>query len=609
MADHTEAAVARLLTLARQVCAAGKVDPGAGRTLRRAVEDLDAHLRGRWPAPPTPATPVTVDEFLRVFAAQRPDADWVRAVGRFLAALDRQQVTGLLAALPRADRRTRVELVRILAPHLDREQTAEAAAIVARTDGAGARLVALGCLIDRLPEAQRRDAVAAAVRRAVKVPAEAHDLIALAAPYLSSAQLVTTLRAVAANQVPGAHYQTLRAAAAHLSPDGLDQALAFLPTIPEEAVRAFALAELAPLLPADRLGTASTLARDIRSGIHRARALAGLAPHLPPAERAAAVRDALHECMRAREPSLREIVVGMLAPLLDRRQHDTVLDRVAGGDTREIPLLRHCGPHLDAAHLDRALDLVRDRRFDYLGGGEGLLAVEPYLSPAQRYRAAADLLDRMVRTRGGLDHASAVALAALAGDLTADQIDTVVEAASLPSESHHRAWLIAAVLPCLTPAQAGRAAQQALGIADPAWRTPVLADLFPRLDADGRARVVASTATIDDPATRVAAIAGYLCHLPLAAQGTHLAEALDVAEAIEEPHERAIALAQLAASVPPPVREKPLRLAFTAALESAGRSRRIRALAAVGATLTGTRPDLPALRPAIPIGTSTFTTG
>ncbi|MEV4642017.1 hypothetical protein AB0J80_32185 [Actinoplanes sp. NPDC049548] len=546
-------------------------------------------------------TPLTVDEFMRVFAAQRPDRDWVEAVGRFLPMLDPEQVTGLLTALSRADRRTRVDLARVLAPHLDRGQAAEAAAVVATTKGAAARLAALGCLVDRLPDAERDNAVAAALQRAVKVPAEAHDLIAWAAPYLPAHQLVATLRALATKQVPRMHYQTLRAAVAHLAPDDLDEVLAFLPTIPEEAVRAFALAELAPLLPADRVGTALALARDIGAGIYRARALGGLAPHLQADECAAVVRDALHESLR--ESELREVVVEVLAPLLDRDQHDTVLTLVAGGDTRTAGLLRCCAPYLDSAQLDRALDLLSDRRFDYLGG-EGLPALEPWLSPAQRCRAAADLLARVVRTRGVLDHPSALVLAALAEDLTAAQVDAVVDAASLPYESHHRAWLIAAVLPRLSTAQAVRALEHALGIPDALWRTPVLGDLFPRLDADGRSRVVAFTATIDDPATRVAAVAAFLVHLPLRARDPHLGGALDVAEAIAEPHERAIALARLAAALPAPARDRPLRLAFCAAQGVADRSRRIRALAAVGATLTGTRTELPALRPAIPIVTT-----
>ncbi|GAA1512110.1 hypothetical protein GCM10009827_027970 [Dactylosporangium maewongense] len=103
---------------------------------------------------------MTVDEFIRVFAAQRPNLDWVQAVQQLLPALDREQVTALLAALPRAGRRTHVELVRLLAPHLDRAQVAEVATIIATTKGAGSRLAALGCVADRLPDAQRDDAVA-----------------------------------------------------------------------------------------------------------------------------------------------------------------------------------------------------------------------------------------------------------------------------------------------------------------------------------------------------------------------------------------------------------------------------------------------------------------
>ncbi|OJF13482.1 hypothetical protein [Couchioplanes caeruleus] len=60
-------------------------------------------------------------------------------------------------------------------------------------------------------------------------------------------------------------------------------------------------------------------------------------------------------------------------------------------------------------------------------------------------------------------------------------------------------------------------------------------------------------------------------------------------------HPSALALAGLAGDL-------------TAAQEANDRSRRIRALAAVGATLTGTRPDRPAIPPAIPAGTSTSTT-
>ncbi|GAB1691041.1 hypothetical protein [Krasilnikovia sp. M28-CT-15] len=609
MADHSDADLARLLTLARRVCATAKIASGVGETLRLAVEDLDAHLRGRWPEPPVPETPVTIDELVRVFAAQKPNLDWVQAVGQIVSVLDRKQMTALLAVLPRADRRTRVELVRVLAPHLDRAQVAEVVAVVAKTKGAGARLAALGHLVDRLPDAQRDDVVAAAVRRAVKVPAEAHDLIAWAAPYLPPDRLVATLRTVAAQQEPRAHYQVLRVAAASLPPAGLDEILSFLPRIPEEAVRAFALAELAPLLPPDRRGTALALAGDIRTGIYRARALAGLAPHLPPPERAAAARDALRECLRDREPSLRALVVGTLAPLLDRQQHDMVLDLVSGGDTREFGLLRHCAPHLDAAQLERALDLLRDRRFDHIGGGEGLLAVQPYLSPAQRRRAAADLLARLVRTRGWLDHPSALTLAALAGDLTVAQVDTVVETAALPHESWHRAWLIAAVLPRLTAAQATRALEHALGIPDPAWRAPVLGDLFPGLDGDGRRRVVADTATIEDPAQRVAAIAEYVVHLPPAAQDPHRAAALAVADAIVEPYERAIALAHLAAAMPAPARIRPLRLALATARQVADRDCRIRALAAVAATCAGIATSRPAIRPANPIRASTSDTG
>ncbi|MGI5185224.1 hypothetical protein ACQEVZ_54125 [Dactylosporangium sp. CA-152071] len=161
---------------------------------------------------------MTVDEFIRVFAAQRPNLDWVQAVQRLLPALHWEQVTALLAAIPRAGRRTHVELVRLLAPHLDRAQVAEVATIIATTKGAGSRLAALGCVADRLPDAQRDDAVAAAVRRAVKVPTEADDLLAWAAPFLPPGRLVATLRTLRARQDPGRHYQTLRRVVTRLPP-------------------------------------------------------------------------------------------------------------------------------------------------------------------------------------------------------------------------------------------------------------------------------------------------------------------------------------------------------------------------------------------------------
>ncbi|OJF13481.1 hypothetical protein [Couchioplanes caeruleus] len=103
-----------------------------------------------------------------------------------------------------------IGLVRTTRVRHDRGQTAEAASVVATAKGAGARLAALGCLVDRLPDPQRADAVAAVVRRAVKVPAEAPDLIAWAAPYLPPDHLVATLRTLALHQVPRAHYQSLR---------------------------------------------------------------------------------------------------------------------------------------------------------------------------------------------------------------------------------------------------------------------------------------------------------------------------------------------------------------------------------------------------------------
>ncbi len=340
----------------------------------------------------------------------------------------------------------------------------------------------------------------------------------------------------------------------------------------------------------------------VGAGIDRARALAGLAPYLGASERAAAVEDALQECVRTRDPFQRRIVVGGLAPWLDRRQHDTVLDVVAGGNPHDVRLLCCCGPHLDATQLDRALDLLGDRRLDHIAGGEELLALRAYLSPAQRARAARDLVARTVRTRGGLDHPSAVALAALADDLTDAQVDAVVETAALPYESHHRAWLIAAVLPRLSVARAARALEHALGIPDPAWRIPVLGGLFPRLDDGGRSRVVAAASAVDEPALRVAAIAAYAVHLPPSAQEPHVAAALDVAEAIAEPSHRAIVLTGLAAAV---ASDGPLRLAFAAAQVVDDRSRRIRALAAVGGVITGTRPDPPAIPPVFPAGTST----
>ncbi|MEV4135773.1 hypothetical protein AB0J72_26860 [Dactylosporangium sp. NPDC049742] len=392
---------------------------------------------------------MTVDELIRVFAAQRPDLDWVRAVQPFLPALRREHMTALLAALPRADRRTRVELVRVVAPHLDRAQVAEVAEVVATTKGAEARLAALGLLADRLPGEQRDDAVSAAVRRAVKVPAEADDL-------------------------------------------------------------------------------------------------------------------------------------------------------VARGGSPDAGLLCCCAPHLGTAQLDRALDLVSDPRFDFIAGGEELLALRPHLSPAQRSRAARDLVARTVRTRGALDHRSVAALAALAGDLTDAQVDTVVGTAPLPYESHHRAWLTTAVLPRLTAAQAARALEHALAIPDPDWRTPLLGDLFPRLDADGRDRVIASTHTIVGPAERVAAVASYIGHLPTAAQDAHLAAALTFAGAVAEPYRRAIALAHLAAAVPAPARDHPLRLAFTTALSVDRRDRRLRALTAVGAAITGIDPEALVVRPPDP---------
>jgi hypothetical protein len=89
--------------------------------------------------------------------------------------------------------------------------------------------------------------------------------------------------------------------------------------------RSFALAALAPFLPADLRGEALAAARTIEDDDGRSRALAALAPHLPEHSRAVVLGEALAAARAIGKERDRSKALAALAPHLPERERATVL--------------------------------------------------------------------------------------------------------------------------------------------------------------------------------------------------------------------------------------------------------------------------------------------
>jgi len=335
------------------------------------------------------------------------------------------------------------------------------------------------------------------------------------------------------------------------------QGVAYARQIQDEGQRAWALAGLAPYLPAplqetvlyEALGATRAIADEDR----RAWALAGLAPYLPESllPEALVVARAM-----AREDSRAEALVG-LAPHLPESLQVTVLPealtaaRVVVDGYSRARAMRGLAPYLPAPLLREALAIARamareDNRAEALAGLVPRLGELGYGDEALATMQAIADEDRRAR-----------ALAGLAPYLPAPLLPEALVVAQAMARRDRRAGALARLAPHLPAPLLREALTTVQAIADEDRRAGALVGLAPYLPAPVLSEVFAIARAIADEGNRAKALAGLAPHLP----APLLPEALAIARAMASEDGRARALVALAPHLPAPLLREALATA------------------------------------------------
>jgi hypothetical protein len=262
----------------------------------------------------------------------------------------------------------------------------------------GARSEALVALAPNLPGELLRKGLDAAGSIIESEWARSEALAALA-PHLPAELLREALDAARSIGIERARSRALVALARHLPEPGrsavLREALDAARSIGDEGVAFYwALAALAPHLPAELLREALDAARSIGDEGARSGALAILASHLPEGERAAVLREALDAARSIGDKGARYEALAILASHLPERERTAVL-REALDAARSIRnewarsrALASLASHLPAELLREALDAARS--IGHEGARSGVLTALALHLPAELLGEALD---------------------------------------------------------------------------------------------------------------------------------------------------------------------------------------------------------------------------
>jgi hypothetical protein len=457
-----------------------------------------------------------------------------------LALLKRGELLKAINAMSDSDRWSALAA---LAPHLEPTQRQAALADARQTAKANSATMwgveVLTALVPCVEPDQRKAAVAEALQAAKAFgrgdPFRSGALADLA-PYLDVTQCAEALRAAQEIGDEDARSKALTALLPHHEPTQRPTAVAeaFQTTmaIGNKHARSDALAVLAPRLDAAQHAEA-LLAIKATGEWMRYRTLAALVPHLEPAQRRAAVAEALQEAKAIGDETVRCDALAVLVPHLDPTQRPAAVDEAlraaeaTGDEEARRRALVALAPYLDVAQCADALRAAKAIR-DWLDRSQTLCALAPYLDAAQ----CADALQTEVIT--DLGHYSI--LAALVTHLEPTQRQAAI------TEALHEARAIgdeqvtgtlAALAPHLDTAQAADALKAAMAIKSEHCRCEALAALVPRLKFGQRHAALAEALQAAKAIQyRCSAFAALVPHLEPGQRQTVLTEALQAAKAI-----------------------------------------------------------------------------
>ncbi len=446
----------------------------------RATDDpfdrIDAlgHMRRHFPV--TCHDTVTSELLEAAHDAFRPgEKQWPRAAARALGSVPgesrRSVVAVALAAASTVEyESSRADALISLAPYLDPELAASAAAVAGRLTDDRQRLTVLAHLIPHLSEDARRSTVVRALRAV-------HDIDDR---YHAKTTLLTEL-------------------APHLPDNFLPAAIDIARTVTDPAYRVEALATLAPRLTdrlrrrvlSDVLGMIRSHSAFPLDSYHAERVLVAIIPHLP----ADLCPEALTHVRRMSHK--RTTALRLLAPRLPPELVSTVVMLAENLDEPDdrAEVLSHLAASPDLpdrrAHVIRAFAAARDasptRR------SECLTWLAPHLPPDLMPAALS-----MIRTiyaadpeaREWVDPARQAAIAAIAQVLPRGQLLSLLDVARTVDSPSDRAELMTELAHALPPHSRASALHSALEAArtaeDPETRTHLLADLLPLLPDDLR---------------------------------------------------------------------------------------------------------------------------
>src|SRR6266851_844068 len=386
----------------------------------------------------------------------------------------------------------------------DAEWRARALAEVAPRLPAGVQLVVLGEALSAARGIDDAGSRAPALAElAPRLPAEAQPRVL--------GEAVSTARGIDGAYGAWWRGRTLAGLAPRLPPE---EALVLVRGIDHVLWHAQALAEVAPLLPAEAqpgvLDEAVSAAHGIDDARDRAWALAEMAPRLPAEAQKNALGEALSAAHGIDDARWRARALAEVAPQLPADAQPSVLG--------------------EAVSTARGIDDAQWR-------AQALAEVAPRLPAEEALVLARSIDDVQWRAR---------ALAEVAPRLPAEA-QVLGEALSAATDIGNLGWrgeALAKLAPLLPPEEALVLAR---GIDDARWRAPALAEVAPRLPAEAQPSVLGEALSaargIDDAASRAQALAEVAPRLPAEAQPSVLGEAFNAARSVHDPESRTSALA------------------------------------------------------------------
>ncbi len=471
-----------------------------------------------------------------------------------------------------------------LVPKLPQQLIADAVECARQIDGANGRSTAVAALALRLSHEEAAPLVAGALSMAccAKSRDRATALAALG-PHLSAdlqREALLTSREVGFASVRS---QVVVGLAPHLADDVVSLALETAKGCHEMDERVRAVAALAAYKPGPQVLDAFNYEFNKAPAVLRARVIARFADSFPDHQRKRALAGAL-EVARMAQAAQRGEALALLSPLLrDDERARSIRDAFntlsdAPGEIH-VDTLVHLAPNLPQELLPEALQLALAITYEK-GRIRALTALAPHLGGRQQ----------TIALRGA------------------------TAAAATAVEPFHRARAVGALVPHLPAEERTHAMSSVIEGArratDAGDRVQAFAALAPHLPAELLAEALEQAADTNRPYVRAAALADIACHLPeslheaalavatqadtfadaraksLGALAPHLTprlveRALTLVSALEEPTERCLAIAALAAHLPVETRTRVVTEAVAATTTISHLSSRSQLIAAL----------------------------